>query len=155
MAESDATPEDPPLPPCVVVHGLADIRKVLRPGLPLTLLSAPGAAGYAGAGWWMALADAARGLNPGLIAADFLDCGDAPGYALAALRMGQSAIILYGRTSGFAAVAAMAAERRARLLAARPACLDIAQLDWTRRDADKHVERWLRHGTDDTGPSLG
>ena len=33
------------LPPAVTVHGPADARRALAPGLPVTLLSAEGAAG--------------------------------------------------------------------------------------------------------------
>ena len=42
-------------PPAVIVHGLDDARAALAPGRPVTLLSAPGAALYAGCGWWRAL----------------------------------------------------------------------------------------------------
>ncbi len=51
-------------PPAVIVHGLDDARAALAPGRPVTLLSAPGAALYAGCGWWRALvrlAQAERG----------------------------------------------------------------------------------------------
>lgn len=42
-------------PPAVIVHGLDNARTALAPGRPVTLLSAPGAALYAGCGWWRAL----------------------------------------------------------------------------------------------------
>ena len=41
--------------PAVIVHGLGDARLALSVGLTVTLLSAPGAALYAGCGWWRAL----------------------------------------------------------------------------------------------------
>jgi hypothetical protein len=46
--------------PAVIVHGLSDARAALRPGWPVTLLSAPGAALFAGCLWWRELVAAAR-----------------------------------------------------------------------------------------------
>src|SRR5579875_530165 len=80
--------------PAVVVRGLAEARAALAPGLPVTLLSTPGAALVGGCGWWRALVAAAAAERPGLIAADILDCADAPGRALEAMRAGQRLIVL-------------------------------------------------------------
>src|SRR6266851_8816486 len=105
--------------PSVVVHGLEHARAALRPGLPVTLLSAPAAASFAGCGWWRALMDAARAEFAGAGAAawtDILDCGDASGYAMSALRLGQRAIILDPACPAFPAVAAVAGSFGARLL---------------------------------------
>ena len=111
--------------PAIVVHGADDVDRACAPGLPVTLLSAPGAALYAGCGWWRALVDQARARHPGLIAADILDCADAPGLALAALRIGQAALVLDPACPGFPAVAAIAAARGVALFPARPAALDL------------------------------
>src|SRR5689334_18677107 len=46
--------------PAVVIHGLADARTVLAAGSPVTFLSAPGAALFAGCGWWRALIERAN-----------------------------------------------------------------------------------------------
>ena len=67
----------------------AQARLALAPGLPVTLLSAEGAALYMGVGWWQALVGAARASYPATPCADILDCADSPGRAMAALRMGQ------------------------------------------------------------------
>ena len=80
--------------PAVVVHGLADARTVLAVGAPVTLLSAAGAALYAGCGWWRALIARARAEHPDIPIDDILDCADAPGLALGALRIGQRRIVL-------------------------------------------------------------
>ena len=61
-------------PPAVIIHGLDHARMALAPGLPVTLLSAPGAGVYAGAGWWRALMLALCPADP-----DILDCGSAAG----------------------------------------------------------------------------
>jgi len=119
-------------PPAVVVHGLDQARAALRPGLPVTLLSARGAALYAGCGWWRALVEQAGAAH------DILDCADAPGYAMAALRIGQRHLILDAACPGFAAVAAAAATIGARLLAERPEALDLAE-----RGADRRLLAWL------------
>ena len=48
------------LHPAVVVHGLADAEAALAVGRPVTLLSAPGAALYAGCLWWREMVARAR-----------------------------------------------------------------------------------------------
>ncbi len=55
---------------------------------PVTLMSAPGAAANVGAGWFDAVVSLARDAYPSVSVAAVLDCGDAPGHALAALRHG-------------------------------------------------------------------
>src|SRR5262249_21900556 len=70
--------------PAVVVHGWTDARAALAPGRPVTLLSARGAALYAGAGWWRALVARARAGHPAVPLEDILDCADASGVALGA-----------------------------------------------------------------------
>src|SRR5579871_6131992 len=78
------------LPPAVTIHRLAQASAALAPGLPVTLLSAPWAGVYAGAGWWLAIMAALDGPTPPHV----LDFGDAPGRALEAARAGQALIIL-------------------------------------------------------------
>jgi hypothetical protein len=76
----------------IIVHGLDDARAaaaVVRAlGVPLTLVSAPEAGGYAGAGWFNALVKAVRAAHPDLDITAVLDCGAEPGRVLAALRTG-------------------------------------------------------------------
>jgi len=115
------------LPPAVIVHGAPDLGAVLAVGRPFTLLSAPGAALYAGCAWWRALADAARRRAPGLIAADILDCADAAGRALAALRLGQAHLVLWPTAPGHAAVSATAGTCQAVLLDRAPPACDLGQ----------------------------
>jgi hypothetical protein len=115
-----------------LVHGLEDARKALAAGGPVTLLSAPGAAGFAGCGWWRALVAAARAAYPGQVAADFLDCGEDPGYALAALSIGLRGLVLSRDAPGFAAVAAIAAEAGAVLLT-EPPPVDLCARDSGKR----------------------
>ena len=129
--------------PAVIVHGLDDALVALRPGLPVLLLSAPGAAGFMGCLWWRALVRAARDACPATESADALDCGAAPGYAMAALREGQRILILSRTCPAFPAVCNAAARLGAEVWPDRPPALDLARPgaagrigDWLRR------ERW-------------
>jgi hypothetical protein len=115
------------LPPAVVVHGLSDAVAALRPGLPVTLLSAPGAALYAGALWWREVIAGARAACPAAAARDILDCADAPGRAMAALRAGQRLLVLDPHCPAFTAVCGAAASLGAVVLAQRPPALDLAE----------------------------
>jgi len=119
--------------PAVTVHGLAHALAALAPGRGVTLLSAPGAAAYAGCGWWRALVAQARAQHPGTAADDILDCGEAAGRAMEALRIGQRLLILDPACTAYAAVAAAAVECGAVLLDRRPAALDLAAPGAARR----------------------
>jgi hypothetical protein len=126
------------LPPAVVVHGLEDARAALRPGRKVLLLSAPGAAGFAGCLWWRELVAAARAAHPQTAALDMLDCGAAPGHAMAALRAGQLLLRLDPGCPAFPAVAAAAATLGACIVAARPPALDLGE-----RGATRRLAAWL------------
>ncbi len=127
------------LPPAVMVHGLEQARAALAPGLPVTLLSGPGAGAYAGVGWWLALiAHAAGTATPPL---HILDCGEATGRALEALRAGQQRLVLSAPPTLFADIAARAASIGAIVLPAAPASLDLSRPGTVRRLTD-----WLHAG---------
>ena len=108
------------LPPAVIVHGLAQARLAVAAG-SVTLLSARGAAIYAGCGWWRALVAASGTGGP-----DILDCADAPGRAMEALRAGCRLIVLDGDVPAAPLVATRAAVVGAAVLAVRPPALDLA-----------------------------
>ncbi len=88
---------------------------------------------YAGCLWWSALLAAAGWTGPAL-----LDCGDAPGRALEALKLGATGIVLGCPPPAFAVVAGIAADQGAMLLAAAPPALDLAQ-----RGAARSLAAWL------------
>ncbi len=133
FAEESSAQDVGPLPRAVVVHGLADALAALAPGVPVTLLSAPGAGSYAGAGWWRALVTMAHAAHPDTPCHDVLDCADAPGHAMAAIRAGQSILVLDPACPAFARVAALAT-----VLATRPPALDLAE-----HGAARRLRTWL------------
>ena len=124
-------------PPAIVVHGFGHASAALACGRPVTLLSGRGAGVYGGVGWWRGLVAAARAARPGIDAPDMLDCADAPGAAMAALRRGQ-AILVLDPCPAFAAVSGAAAGCGAVVLAHRPAALDLAN-----PAAGRRIEAWL------------
>ena len=127
------------IPPAVVIHSIADARRALAPGLPVTLVSAPGAALYAGAGWWTAMMSAARAEHPAQPFEDILDCGDAPGRAAEALRAGQRHLVLRGVSPAiYERVRLMAEALGAELRPDMPEALDLA-----RPGARRRLPDWL------------
>ncbi len=109
----------------VIVHGLDDARAALRPGYSVTLLSSEGAALFAGCLWWRELVAAARARHPATPVQDVLDCADAPGQAMAALRAGQRLLVLSPACPALGAVQAVAAALGGAVLTARPPALDL------------------------------
>ena len=139
-------------PPAVIIHGIADARTVLALGQPVTLLSAPGAGVYAGAGWWKALTDQARRECPDAVFDDVLDCADSAGAAMAALRVGVNTLILWNSVAAWPAVAEIAAGMSGAVLPVPPAALDMAD-----RGAIRRLEAWLhvRSAPGDIAAPLG
>jgi len=116
-----------------------DARAALTVGLPVTLLSAPAAALFAGCGWWRALVRRTRTEFPEIAVDDILDCADASGLALGALHIGQRAIVLDPGAPGWRSVAAIAASLGGEVLAQRPDAIDLSKPAEARRLRD-----WLR-----------
>ena len=114
--------------PCVVVRGAADARLAASVGRRFTLLSARAAASFAGCLLWQAIARDARLAFPALVDADILDCADAPGRALEALRLGQRVLVLDARAPGFADLCGRAATVGATVLPSRPPFFDLGLL---------------------------
>jgi hypothetical protein len=137
--------------PAVVVHSLAHARTVLALGRPVTLLSARGAALYAGAAWWLALVRRVHFENIAVPLEDILDCADASGLAMSALRIGQRIIILEPEAVGWSSVAAIAASLSCEVLTHRPCALDMSTPGEARRLAN-----WLQAqtGPGDMGPAV-
>jgi hypothetical protein len=84
----------------VVIHSIAHARAAMEAAsaleVPVILMSAPGAASYAGARWFLSVVARARDEYPDVPVTAVLDCGDEPGRALGALREGCEAIRFTG-----------------------------------------------------------
>jgi hypothetical protein len=106
-------------PPALIIHSLPHLRAALAPGLPVTLLSAPGAADYAGPAWWAALLRAGGHTGPSL-----LDCASSPGRALEALTLHLPGLILRP-CPAWGQLAALARAQGAVLLTAPPPALNL------------------------------
>ena len=124
--------------PAVIVHGVADAAAALAPGRPVTLLSAPSAAVFAGCLWWREMIAAARARHPHTESIDILDCGDASGMAMGALRSGVFRLVLRPDAPGWHAVAAIAERQGGFVLPLPPVALDLAG-----RNAKRRLHGWL------------
>ncbi len=129
------------LPRPILVHALDDALAALEAAGdgPVTLASAPGAAGHAGVSWWAAVKFQATERFPRADAVFMLDCGDAPGHVLGALRGGLTDVIFTGGGQERAALAAMAALMQARLHDRPAEALDLRGV----RDPVSACRDWL------------
>ena len=134
MQHSDGQPR------AVLVHGARDVAAVLEvaAGRPVSLLSAPGVAGYLGVAGFAALLAPHDALRLAI-----LDAADAPGHALAALHAGFGRIILAPHLAAFADLDAMARAAGAMLFEAAPPALDLARVDVRKPQGLRHLARWL------------
>ena len=128
----------------IIVHSLAHARAAVRAaavhGVAVTLLSGPGAAGYAGPEWFRELIAAATAEHPAAQVTAVLDCGAAPGHALAALRAGLKAIRVEADPAVGKRIAELAAQHGARVApAADGDALDLAAAV----DPDAACHAWL------------
>ena len=131
-----------PEPPCIVIHSLVHARIVLEAateagGLPVLLLSAPDAACFMGPAWWLALIEAAV-VGHVRAVPNLLDCGDAAGRAMQALRLGQKGLILDPVCPQYDAVLERATVAGAAIQSTRPAALDLAE-----HGAHRLLQGWL------------
>jgi hypothetical protein len=130
----------------LIVHGLGEATAALAEaqaqGRGVTLLSAPGAALYAGCGWWRALIEAARARHPDVPCIDILDCADGTGQALAALRIGLTRLVLWPVAPGREAAAAIAESLGGFVLSAAPrADLPVSSTRVIRWEVARQVAR--------------
>ncbi len=117
----------------MIVHGINDAHIALAPGLPVTLLSTPGAVLSGGCLWWGEMIACARAAHEKTDVTDILDCADASGLALGALRSGVCRLVLWPEAPGWTAVAAIAESQGGCVLTAAPPALDLASHNAIRR----------------------
>ena len=124
-----------------LAHAVAAFSAAAESGQSIVLLSPPHAVRSLGAEGWLALIAQARSRVPAAQVQPILDCADAPGLALAALRVGAPAIRLRARPEVQRKVADIAAFHGASLIADDwPDALDLEQT----RDPLASARVWLR-----------
>ena len=134
------------MPRAITIHNLDHARAALAAaaglGVPVTLLSPPRGAGYLGAGYFLALAEKATAEHPGAKASWILDCGDAPGLALGALRQGCLTIRFTGPAAVQKKIADIAKKSNAAIDNRKYDALDLLEAD----DAPAAARAWLGGG---------
>lgn len=117
----------------VIIHDLGHARAALAAaagaGVAVELWSAPGAAAYAGAGWFAAVVRLARQEHPDADVQAVLDCGDRADLAQAALRQGLRGICFRGSKPAGGRLADIAARQDAILHRRRPSALDLLYVE--------------------------
>jgi len=137
------------MPGPILLHSLDDARTALAAaaalGVPVTLASAPGAAGYAGPAWFGEVIAAARSEHPSVSVTAVLDCGDAPGHVMAAVRWaitagGEPFILRFtGDPARDTALREIAGAAGLRLIRALEPGLDLRRA----RDSAEACRTWL------------
>jgi fructose/tagatose bisphosphate aldolase len=128
----------------VIVHTLDQARAAAAVaaelGVPVTLASAPGAAGYLGALWFREMLAMVRAEHPKAEIVEILDCGDQPGAVMAALRQGLKTLRFTGPKAKAEVLAELAQQYGARLVTGRLAARDLVD----EADPAAACRAWLR-----------
>lgn len=137
--------------PTIIVHTVEHARAALAAardtGVAVVLESAPGAAAFLGAGVFREMIAAARKAVPEAESRAVLDCADAPGLALNALRLGLGAVRLDVPGEVLDKVADIAAQRGATLVTgSRGPALDLLDTG----DPETACRDWLKRATLET-----
>ena len=130
----------------IIIHGLDDARAALRAArelrVPVTVISAPGGGSHAGPGWFNEVVAQARNAFPDVSVTAILDCDDAPGHVLGALRAGVKAVRFTGRADVALKLADIAMAQGAVLITEDVETLDLR----AHRDPVAACKDWLaRH----------
>ena len=140
MADCFVMPRSPHI---VIAHGIAHARAAASAATALDVAvrirSAPGAAAYGGAGWFMEMISIVRAEYPNARIEASLDCADAPGYAMAALRRGAEMIRFRGTGTANDKIAQLADANGAILDKSRAAPLDLSGIG----DPERACLGWL------------
>ncbi len=127
----------------IIVHSLKEARAAVvaaaELGVPVTLASAPEAAGYLGALWFRELVAMAAAERPEAEVDAVLDCGDQPGHVMAALRQGLKRVRFTGPKSTATTLRALASQYDAEIMTGALRAHDL--LDQAEPEAA--CRRWL------------
>ncbi len=130
----------------IIVHSLDHARAAVgaaaEAGVPVTLLSAEGAAGSVGAAWFREVVARASAGHPEVAVTAILDCGDKPGHVMAALRQGLKRVRFTGPKSTAEKLKIIAARSGAEVVTGRIAARDLLDLP----QPELACRRWLGGG---------
>ncbi len=130
-------------PRIIIVHGIAHARAAAAAAATLDVAvrirSAPGAAAYGGAGWFLEIIEIVRAEYPNARIEASLDCADAPGYAMAALRRGAEMIRFRGTRAAGEKITQLVDAHGAVLDKSREAPLDLSGIG----DPEAACHGWL------------
>ncbi|MEX2614835.1 MAG: hypothetical protein WD767_01950 [Alphaproteobacteria bacterium] len=139
--ETHLIPRGPAITVISPAQAAAAVSAAAALARPLTLISAPDAASSVGPVWFAALVDDARAGFPDTELESILDCGDAPGHALAALRIGFRTIRFDGPAA--ARIIDIARQYNACVIPVRPESLDLQAIEASGRDVGTACTDWL------------
>ncbi|MCH7795863.1 MAG: hypothetical protein IH900_12120 [Proteobacteria bacterium] len=127
----------------IIVHSLKEARAAVAVaaelGVPVTLASAPEAAGYLGALWFRELVAMARAERPEAEVDAVLDCGDQPGHVMAALRQGLKRLRFTGPKSTATTLRALAGRYDAEIMTGALRAHDLMD----QAEPEAACRRWL------------
>jgi len=114
----------------IIVHSFAEARAAVAVaaelGVPVTLASAPEAAGYLGTLWFRELVRMAGEERPEARIDAILDCGDRPGHVMSALRQGLKRVRFTGTKTTAATLGDLASQYDAEILTGPLRAHDLA-----------------------------
>jgi hypothetical protein len=127
----------------IIVHSLAEARAAISVaaelGVPVTLASAPEAAGYLGALWFRELIAMASEERPEAQVDAILDCGDQPGHVMSALRQGLKRVRFTGAKSTAATLGSLASQFDAEIVTGALRAHDLVG----QAEPETACRRWL------------
>lgn len=127
----------------IIVHSLKEARAAVAVaaefGVPVTLASAPEAAGYLGALWFRELVAMAAAERPEAEVDAVLDCGDQPGHVMAALRQGLKRLRFTGPKSTATTLRALAGQYDAEIVTGSLRAHDLMD----QAEPEAACRRWL------------
>ncbi len=124
-------------------HALAALRASEATASHILLLTAAGAANYAGPDFLISIIKDAGDAVPDAKFEAVIDCGDDPGAVMTALRAGWALLLFVGDPEIAQKVESMAAQKNAQFLNRPEEVLDLLN----RPDPDQAVLRWLQSRT--------
>jgi hypothetical protein len=137
-----------------VVHSLSQAKAAISAAAErdsaVTLLSAPGAAAYAGAAWFSAIVKTARESQPRVEVQAILDCGARADLVQAAFRQGVTQVVFRGDARLLRPLRGIARQQGATILRRRPAACDLRHA----KDAGAACRAWLEHPANVNGAGL-